>query len=313
MTDGSAEAVLHEAARRFDRAEVFEESGESVSVSFEDNRLKEITARQFRGVGLRVVHEGRIGFASTTDLREPARLAEMAAASAGFGDEAQFEFPPQPAELGPAETYDSRVLQVSADRMVEMGREGLELSVKTDEGYLYNCGISRSTHTQRVMNTSGLDAELNSTEMSGSVGVQEVSDAGLLHIYEYRAWGRPFDSVIELARTVLEKMKQASVLAPARLEAMPMVFVPKAVGNLTGPIGIALNGKHVHKGSSVLGGRIGEQILDPRITIADDPTVPFAPRTCPVDDEGTPTRKQHFFENGVLKTYMTDLQTAGLL
>ena len=319
MADGPAnarietDAILDEAARRFDTAEVFEESGESVSVSFEDNRLKEITVRQFRGVGLRVVHDGRIGFASTTDLRDPARLVEMAGASASFGDEAKFDLPAQPAELPTRETYDPAVPDVPISRMVEMGNEGLALSRQTDDAYLYNCGIGRSTHTQRITNSAGLDVSTDSTGMSGSVSVQLVGDDGLLHVGEYKSWSRPFDSVMELARTVLEKVGLAATIVPAQLEAMPMIFTPQSLGNLFGPIGVALSGKLVHKGISVLRDRIGDDIIDPRLTIVDDPTIPYAPATCATDDEGIPARRQPIFEGGVLRTFLTDLQTAGLL
>jgi len=313
MTNDPVDAILELARRRFDQAELYEEKGESTSVTFEDNRLKEVTTKQFRGVGLRVIHRGRIGFASTTDLREPARLVEMAAASASFGDEARFEMPGQPGGLRPVQTYDERVLRVSARQMVEMGREGLEMSLQANKEYLYNCDITRSVGSRRVVNTNGLSLESSGTAMSASVGVQEVSERGLLHVYEYKSWRQPFESVTDLTRAVLEKVRRASTLAPARPEQMPMVFMPKALGNLLMPIGVALNGKQVQKGSSVLRGRVGEQILDPRLTITDDPTVPFAPGTCAADDEGTPTRVQHFFEGGVLKGFMTDLQTAALL
>jgi len=92
-----------------------------------------------------------------------------------------------------------------------------------------------------------------------------------------------------------------------------MIFTPKALGNLLAPLSVALNGKHVHKGSSVLRGRLGEQILDARITLTDDPTVPFAAGTRATDDEGLPARRTHLFDRGVLKTFRTDLQTAALL
>jgi PmbA protein len=313
MQNSEAERILAQAAARFDCAEVYEESGESVSVDFEDNRLKEITTRQFHGVGLRVVHNGRIGFASTTDLRDAARLIEMAAASAAFGDESRVELPDGHADLSEPPTYDERVPQVTIEQMVAMGREGLELSRRTDEGYLYGCGVTRSMGRARILNTAGLDAERRATRMSAHVGVQEVRDDGLLQVYESKGWGEPMDSVMDLTRTVLDKMRRAARIAPTRLEGMPMVFAPKALGNLAGPLIVALNGKTVHKGSSVLKGRIGEQVLDERITVADDPTVPFAPGTCAFDDEGTPTARRHFFERGVLRSYMADLQTAALL
>ncbi len=108
-------------------------------------------------------------------------------------------------------------------------------------------------------------------------------------------------------------MKQASVVAQAKVEAMPMIFTKKALGNLFMPIAVALNGKNVHKGSSALRGKIGEQVLDERLTVIDDPAIDFAPASCPIDGEGTPTRTQPIFEDGVLRTYLADLQTAGLL
>ncbi len=313
MKPGSVEQILEGAAKRFDQAEAFEESGETLSVSFEDNRLKEITTRQFRGVGLRVIHEGRVGFASTTDLRDASRLVEMAAASAAYGDKAQFDLPAQPSGAPEAETYDKSVPRVSAARMVEMGNEGLALSRQANDEYLYGCGISRSTHRQRILNTRGLDVVREATDMDGSVGVQEIRDGSILQAYEFRAWGKRFATVADLTETVLDKMKKASVVVAAKLEAMPMIFAPKAAGNLLHPLEFALDGKHVHKGSSILRGRLGQQVFDERITITDDPTVPFAPSTCPTDDEGTPTRRQDLFEKGVLKTFMADLQTAALL
>jgi len=313
MTDGAAEAILAAAAKRFGHAEVFEQTSEAVEVRFEDNRLKEITTVQVRGIGLRVIHDGRVGFASTTDLRDPARLVEMAGASAEFGDEARFEFPGRPDALGTVQTWDDAVPGVGAERLVEMGREGLEMSLKASDAYLYGCDVSRSNGTQRILNTAGLDVELRSTGMSASVGIQEITDAGFLQVYEYRGWGRAFDSVVDLAEETLGKMRQAAVVVPARLEAMPMIFTPKALGNLLSPLSVALNGKQVHKGSSVLRGRIGEQVLDRRITITDDPGVAFAPGTRATDDEGLPSRRTHLFEQGVLRAYRTDLQTAALL
>jgi len=313
MDEATPERILEEAARRFAHAEVFDESGESLAVSFEDSRLKEITSRQFRGVGLRVIDEGRIGFAGTTDLRDPARLVEMAAASALYGDEAKFDMPGAPAELDPVETWDGGVLAVTAERMVEMGRAGLDMARDANEHYLFYCSVSRATHTQRVLNTSGLDHRFSATSMSADAGVQEVGENGMLQVFEYRGGADRIDGVIDLTRTVLEKAARAATIAPARREALPVVFAPKALGNLLSPIGVALNGKNVHRGSSVLRDRVGEQVLDERITITDDPTVPLRPGTCTLDDEGTPTARRDLFAAGVLRGFLTDRQTAGLL
>jgi predicted Zn-dependent protease len=62
-----AEKILEVARKAGARqAEVFHVSNDETPVKFEANRLKELNARQTAGVALRVIVNGRIGFASST-------------------------------------------------------------------------------------------------------------------------------------------------------------------------------------------------------------------------------------------------------
>ncbi|TMB66439.1 MAG: TldD/PmbA family protein, partial [Chloroflexi bacterium] len=65
MTDLSTVLQAAESAGA-QQAEVFAVESEETPVRFEANRLKEINARQTSGVALRVIVDGRIGFASST-------------------------------------------------------------------------------------------------------------------------------------------------------------------------------------------------------------------------------------------------------
>jgi len=313
MSSDAAAAILQEAERRADGAEVFFESGETLSVSFQDNRLRRVSARQFRGVGLRVFAGGRIGFASTTDLREPPAVVEMALQSARFGERPRFELPPPPANLPDVPTEDTALRRVSPERLVEMGREGLELSTAASQAYLFSADISTHLSSTRILNTSGLDVVCAKTDMAAVVEVKEVTDDGLLEVHEFKSWGRPFESLADITRTALKKMRQGRQVTQAKAERMPVIFTPKAAGVLIEPLLLALNGKHVQKGSSVLAGRLGERVLDERLSIADDATIPFAPASGPTDDEGVPARRLRLFKDGVLESYLLDLQVGGLL
>jgi len=305
--------ILNEAQKRFDHAEVFEQTGETRSVNFESNKLKRVSARQYRGVGLRIVRDGRIGFASTTDLRDPRRLVEMAAESAQFGEQAKFQLPGLPDPLPQVLTEDPAVPEVSLDDMVTMGREGLEMSLAANADYLFFADISTKSEAVRLVNSSGLDLEHNKTDMALEVGVETVTDDGLLEVSEFKTWGQPLNGLTDITRRALDKMQQASVVAPARAEQIPVLFNPKAVGNLLRPILLALSGVLVHKGSSRLIGKMNERIADERLDLLDDATIPFAPQSAPADNEGVPTRPTLLLEKGVLKSYLLDLQTAGLL
>lgn len=69
--DKIEEKILEQALKHTAHVEVIYEEGETRSVSFENNKLKYINTKSVRGVGLRVIKDGRIGFSCTTDFRKP--------------------------------------------------------------------------------------------------------------------------------------------------------------------------------------------------------------------------------------------------
>ncbi|MGQ9707681.1 MAG: TldD/PmbA family protein [bacterium] len=56
--------------------------------------------------------------------------------------------------------------------------------------------------------------------------------------------------------------------------------------------------------------RIGEPVMSQLVTLWDDATAPFGDATFPVDDEGTPSRKNLIIEKGVLKMFLYDRTSA---
>ncbi|HJO55450.1 MAG TPA: metallopeptidase TldD-related protein, partial [Candidatus Scalindua sp.] len=95
--------------------------------------------------------------------------------------------------------------------------------------------------------------------------------------------------------------------------AYPVVFTSKAIGTLLSTFESGCNGKLVQKGVSPLTGKLGEKIMDERVSIYDDPTIDYADGSYICDDEGVAARRTPLFESGVLKNYIYDLQTAGIM
>ncbi len=87
------EDILAQAKKVAEEAEVFIVSSEETPVQFEANRLKRIQGKQSTSVALRIIKEGRIGYASTTDLADTRRLVDNAAETARFGVQARFKLP----------------------------------------------------------------------------------------------------------------------------------------------------------------------------------------------------------------------------
>lgn len=74
--------------------------------------------------------------------------------------------------------------------------------------------------------------------------------------------------------------------------------------------GHGLEGDLVRKGLSAYAGKIGQQVASEKITVVDDATIPGKYGSYRYDDEGNPAQKTVLIENGILKQYMNDYETA---
>ncbi|HET6204298.1 MAG TPA: TldD/PmbA family protein [Planctomycetota bacterium] len=96
-------------------------------------------------------------------------------------------------------------------------------------------------------------------------------------------------------------------LTPRRVR---VILEPAAVANLLFFAGThAFGARSVEEGASFLAGRLGERVLDPRITIEDDVFHPLHIGT-PFDGEGVPTRRVALVEAGIARSVVHDRRSA---
>jgi TldD protein len=76
--------------------------------------------------------------------------------------------------------------------------------------------------------------------------------------------------------------------------------------------GHSLEGDGIRKKTSIRERQLNQKVASDIVDIYDDSTVPNARGSFTVDDEGTPSRKSHVVEKGVLKGYLWDRLNARL-
>ncbi|MDE2290784.1 MAG: TldD/PmbA family protein, partial [Elusimicrobia bacterium] len=117
----------------------------------------------------------------------------------------------------------------------------------------------------------------------------------------------------------LAACRRAARLACAKLDApvakagtFPVVLAAAAGGTFVHEaIGHSLEADHVQEGTSpAFAGKVGRRVACARLTIVDDPTLPYARGSYPFDDEGCPARPVTLVEGGVLKGYLHDRVSA---
>ena len=312
MKDNIEEKILDLALKDSDSAEVIYEEGESRSISFENNKLKSVYTKSIRGIGLRVIKDGKIGFSSTTDFRNPQQLVINALESANFGQEAKFEFQTK-SQLKDTKLFDENVVNYPIDKGIQLGNEAIEKILSVNPGYECGVSIGKGVGKSRLLNSKGLDTSTRSTSFGTSMDILFVKEKGLLWVGEGESSARVDDDLSKLTTKMLYDLKLAEKEVDISTAAYPVVFTSKAIGNLLSTFESGCNGKLVQKGVSPLTGKLGDKIIDERISIYDDPTIDYADGSYDCDDEGVPAQRTPMFEAGVLKNYIFDLQTAGIM
>ena len=77
--------ILKQLQAQADQVEVVHMQSESTKVSFEANKLKSSQVEETRGTAVRLVKDGRLGFAASSDESAMAKLVSNALESAEIG------------------------------------------------------------------------------------------------------------------------------------------------------------------------------------------------------------------------------------
>jgi len=304
------ERALELAMRKAEGAEVGLSRGRSAGARYEDDKLKGVDVAQTASLGIRVIVGGKVGSAHTTDLGDIEGVVARAAAVAEFGSEATFSFP-GPAEAPEVETYDSEVERTSREELVETGAEMLALVKEYNGEIKVSSGASWHVGERRLINSSGLDLSKQGSSFDVSVGGVLIRGTDMLMAWHGRQWRRKEARAREAAERAIEKFRMAERTAQAASKTMPVILTPRGTYVLLVSLGMGVNGKNVQKGDSPLAGRMGESIASPSLTLVDDRTVPYAPASGSHDGEGVPGRRTEIISEGVLRSFLYDLETAG--
>ncbi len=302
------EKILDSAKRKVDSAEVFYTETEENEITFEAGKLKNADRKNVSGWALRVIHEGHVGFSSTTDPDRIEDMIENARASARFGKEAGFEFPAA-AEIPEVKVFDPAVETYSPGDAVEEGKRAIDVLRETCPKGLTDLSISASVDTVRIANTTGLDISYRSTDFSHYIITNIIEGDSILWIWDGGHYGNLTLKTDEYIKKIAYLVAKAETKAPSTSGVMPVIFTAKQMPNIFKAVELGINGMSMVKGDSPLIGREGEPVLG-SITLTDDPFIPGAPGSRPFDDEGVPSRRNILFEDGVFQSFLFDLDTA---
>ncbi len=230
-------------------------------------------------------------------VRESERLARLAPDD----PEVMPQLPPQQYEA--VDAYVERTAHLDAAERARAALAALE--VTRAAGDLVAAGfLVTGANSACVANKTGLFAYYPSTSANYTLTVRTTDGTGSgWAAADAQDWGRlDIGGVAERAIAKARASRNPVAIEPGRYT---VIMEPQAVGDLVQLMAFAMNARTADEGRSAFvkpegGNRIGERVVDERVTLVSDPRDPQL-LAQPFDGEGFPLGRQVWVENGVLR------------
>jgi len=293
-----------------DECEVYLQEAAVSTVKFQDSRLKSVESDQAHGIAVRVFFDGRLGFATASDLGRARLVLKSAAEAAWNGEKTEMSFPSSRPTPDGVKVEDEKVRKLQLDELAQSADRAIKKLNEYDPAILAFGGIGKGDLLIRVANTAGFDSEYRKTLLSATLGGQLIDGKNIL--YCYRESGATTFSVDldQLTEQLISDFEISRVTVDIEPGPKTVVFTPRAAAALFEVLELGFNGRNVEKGTSPIRDKLGEKILSEKITLVEDGLLDGGIGSAPFDDEGTLLEPKTIVDCGVLKSFAVDLRSA---
>lgn len=306
-------ASVLEQATGAEQVEVLLSRASSTTVKVYEGEVESLTSADSSGAGIRIIRDGRLGFAHCGSL-DPTVLAETlreARDNLEFAEPDEWNGLAQPdgVEVVAQNGWSDSVVAFPVDRKISLA---LELEQRV---------LAADSRITGIRSTAYGDAWGESVILS-SAGIQAVdrgascsiSTQPLARVGEETQTGFGYDSgrvpeSLDLDHATAEAVDRATRLLGAvkpPSARMTILLEPRLAISLMGIVSGMLSGESVLKGRSPFGERLGEQIASALLSLTDDPTRSESIGAEEVDGEGLACRSNLLISNGVLQGFLQD-------
>jgi PmbA protein len=304
-----------------DHAEVAVGIGRELEVSVRQGEVELVKEAGSSGLGVRVVHDGRVATSSTTDFRPDSLAAFLSRAveMACISEPDSLAVPPAPRELvkrwPELDLFDPATDRIGAARAIKLATAGERAALRADRRITTSEGASfgRSSGCSVLATSGGFLGRSSGTYQSLVVQAVADDEGGKKRKGVHWTGGRFFAELEPPAAIG----KEAALRAVAQLGATkiptgryPVVFEKTAARAIVGLVASCVVGDAVYRDRSYLKGRLGTVIASPIVSLVDDPLIPRGPGSRAYDGEGRKVRKLAVCKKGVLGSYLLDTYSA---
>ncbi len=295
--------------------DIYAVEGEGTGVEVKGGEVDRIKTSQTKGVAIRVVVEGKLGFAYTNDVSDDGiRIAIECArenAKCSEPDEYSFSMPEKPnldLKLND-DDYDS----IPVERKIELAKELESLALQFDSRIkkVRKASYGDGKTTVYYYNSNDHNFSYTSTNYSLSIllAAEESGDSQIGWDFQSTRFFHQLNPKI-VAVNAAGNATELLGAKPIKTKRLPVIFKNCVFAELIETLSAAFLGNNVLRRKSLFADKLSHEIANHTLTVYDDPLHPDGTGSCPYDDEGVVTRRKAVVERGVLKNFLVDMYSA---
>lgn len=293
-----------------EQVEAYVSRGGETEVRVYQGDVEHFVSAQSEGIGVRVIRDGRTGFAYAGTL-DPAAIDEVLAEARdnvefGTVDEWAGLAEPDDVERTAQSLWSDTLAAYPTAAKIDLAKELERLALAQDPRIrIDDANYADVWGEVAVATTTGIRQTGRENGCYVTVGTL-ADDGGETQTGFGFSVGRHPDE-FDLDRAAREAAERATRLLGATKPAsrrLTVVLDPYVTAQFLGIIGSTLNGESVVKGRGLFRHRLGEAIAAPCIELVDDPTNPDAYTATEVDGEGLAARRNQLITDGVLQQFV---------
>jgi PmbA protein len=304
-----AERVVGQAAPG-EQVEAFVARGGETEVRVYQGEIEHFVSAQSEGIGIRVIRDGRTGFAyaGTLDADAVGEVLAEARDNLTFGtvDEWAGLAEPDGVEVTEQELWSEALAAYPTDDKISLAMELERLATSLDARVrVDDANYADAYGEAAVATTTGIRQYGRENGCYVSVSTLASEDDETQSGFGFSV-GRSPDE-FDLERAAREASDRATRLLGATKPSsrrLTIVLDPFVTAQFLSVISSTLNGEAVVKGRSLFRDRLGDQVAASIVTLIDDPTDPRAYTATDVDGEGLAARRNPLIEQGELRQFV---------
>jgi PmbA protein len=299
-----------------EQAEAYVQDAKSLTIEVSKQQVEDLKFSNKRGIGVRVIKQGKMGFAYTTDLSLEGieNVVKESIIVLNYSTEDEYNtMPGVIQDYLDLDLYDDSIQLISLEKKIDLAKQ-IEIAAleydrrikKTEKSVYQDAELEVA-----LVNSLGIHAHYKSNYCGGYAWLIAEQDGDVqsgtgMNFTKKLEDLNPKNIGLEAAQKAVRMLNAKSV----KTKRVPLIFDSYVVTNFLDLFASAVNAESVQKGKSLLSGKLGQKIVSEQITIIDDGLMPNGLATSIIDGEGVVPSKTVVIDKGRLISFLHNTYTA---